>query len=253
MRNIPENRTINPEMSGRHLHIAQTPEASAGVFDHINVEAESLAKFLAANTQALRNTSEDDTYGHRDKFSLTIQLPNGESIMLYFKTKFSKVGTTGQIIGAQEQMLVIKDELAIGNTTEAHKEMLWSSVLHELNINLEAQERYKNKYNENLPIEQPVGFVVDREGRKWAIFRFIGNIIKTESLPMELQYIYRAKAKNFATIMEQRLKMIGIDPQEIDKENSKSPVLENMVFVGDPNSPDSATPIIIDSEEWSYL
>ncbi|MBI5530380.1 MAG: hypothetical protein HY918_02660 [Candidatus Doudnabacteria bacterium] len=233
------------------LHIEQTTEASAGVFVKFP-KAIELAKFLAENISTWKKSQEENTYGHRDKFPVNASLPDGEKVKLYFKAKFNKTNNEHTIFGAKEQMAAAKFQIAEGNAAEGHKEVRWSSVLHELKMNSEASNRYLQRFGEELPIEEPIGFVVDKQGRKWSVFKFIENIIDLKNLPENLQATYNKMAKDFAINLSGRLTEIGINPQEIDKTNSLSPIMENVVFVGDAQFPDQAKPLIIDTEEWNF-
>ncbi len=247
--NFNETAGREIETAKDNLQIVQTKECSAGVFGEYPRE---LAEFLANNLQAWRDAKEDETFGHRNKFRVAAELGGGLAYDLYFKSKFDKVGDGSQIIGAKEQLAVAKYEIAEGQKSEGRKEILWSSVLHELNINRDSSRRYKAKFGEDLPIEQPVGFVVDRGGRKWSIFKFIDKIIDIEKLDTTEQEKLKLKAKKFVDLIAPRLKEIGINSQEIDKENHKSPIMENIIFVGNSEFPDQAKPMLIDSEEWGY-
>lgn len=90
-----------------------------------------------------------------------------------------------------------------------------------------------------------MGFVVERDGKKWAIFEFIEGIIDPETLPEDIRAAISYRADKFAETIDGRLRSIGINPGDLVNKG-----IENMVVTGDPKNLNSLKFTIIDTEEW---
>ncbi len=168
---------------------------------------------------------------------------NGKKYKFFVKERFIENKKVGALKAAKEQLIIAR---SAEDVVQTQKEIQWSSVLNELIINRRATSLYQERFGEPLPIEQPVGFVVDREGRKWAIFEFIENIIYPTQWPRELQQ----RASDFAHLLADRLPQIGIQPEDMDKLNTIIPIRENIIEVGDLIKPNEIKIMVIDSELW---
>jgi len=113
---------------------------------------------------------------------------------------------------------------------------LYRSVIHEIIINLKAQERYKEVYHEELPIEKPLGFFIAKNGDRFVIYEYIEGARQ----PLFNPDVYD-EALRFAVKFRKILKKIGIDPQDLNE--------TNVVYQKTEKGPKFW---LIDTELWQY-
>lgn len=127
-----------------------------------------------------------------------------------------------------------KAERARANTLDSQQ---YSQVVHEVTVNLEARRRYQDEFNEELPVEQPVGYLLGGIGvADFAIFRTIPHIVSRDDVPED---IFQEQGY-WSDSMKERLESIGIVPYD----GLETVVVENN---GEYRF------IIVDSADWRYV
>lgn len=118
------------------------------------------------------------------------------------------------------------------------------SVLNELLVNRKASERYKQKFNKELPIEKPVGFFIssreEDKGARWVIFEQVRDIINENTLGVQ-GYGFRELKKEYESKIRAELGEIGISNHATMKKTY------DLLAVGSIEDPKF---ILIDSEDW---
>ncbi len=192
--------------------------------------AEQVLAQIAENPVAF--TQEDElAEGHREKFYLTLTLPDGTTTECIVKGKVHN-----QIVD-----MIYPNAPDYGHITES-KNRKQHSVTNEITAGKEATDRYRAKYGEELSIEKPVGFFISQEegrkGMRWTIFEKLNDIVFDYDAPKYLE----TRRYEFAQEMQKRLATV-----EVYTNGS----VDDVVMVGDPQELKNLKFVLVDTEEWS--
>lgn len=242
----------------------QTGQQSIGV---ISEYGDEIIQAICRVAPSFADREGEDLEGYRDKFTITLDLPNGTSKKLMVKSKYSQDFDDNAITSTRQHREEIAnapkfDEMLRANGLRPGMDTPLSAetkirsernavrnetVLNEILATRKAAYRYKKAYGEELPIEKPVGYVVDRKGRKWVIFEYISDIADLSELDKEGASMIDEKRSKFGIEMADRLESVGVYPGDLVKNFTEC---KNIVFTGDPEHQDSLQPVLVDTEEW---
>ena len=256
------NKPINPEHQPAipDFIVTNTKDYSVGISREFpTIKPESVIDLI----HQVNEKEPDNLGGYRDKNKVLLKLNDGFHLPVMVKAKFTTMANAYDSHRVNKEWQRDYDnydefkkrheaipELLFndGPFSRKHLKMMYQearlsdSVINEAMICKTAQKRYQQKYHEELPIEQSLGFVVDKTGHKWVLYKFINDLIDESSLSSTQQDIIE-KIKYEASIKyTDRLHAIGIFPGDID--------MKNIGIIGDLNDMENVKPILLDTEEW---
>lgn len=123
-----------------------------------------------------------------------------------------------------------------------HAALPSKTVAREVTMARAAAIEYHHAYGEPLSIEKPVGFAIDKEGRKWSFYERVQDTVDMSKLPESKASSIRDAGVEFIKLMDKRLLAIGIDTPDLTRQ-----WLNNILICGDHESPRY---VLIDTEDW---
>ncbi|MFA6407749.1 MAG: hypothetical protein WCV80_03535 [Candidatus Paceibacterota bacterium] len=228
------------------LNIIQASWASIGIFgDYPEILLRGIAELqheFTAMTPVL-------VPGHREKFCITVPCTEG-TMKVFLKAKFHLHSNAIDFYKSYIKLRKDAEQYPARWRDALQRAVAWDmrrdSVVNEICVSRIAQERYLERFDEELPIERSIGFVVDRMGHKWGIFEFFDDIIRPKEFSRHAQMMIRTQRKTLANLITRRLPEIGVVSSDVMNE-------KNILIRGTSHNLDSLRFVVVDTEDWMQV